>query len=463
MDSPEAPVDMPPNDSNQIFVNESVVAEYERRSNKRVVLAAAMFFGVLAVSGCNSQDVGANDSAPVQPSTSEVTPSAEPDEPTKFELARDALRHFQPDTMPDLEEFSNNPDRVQAREDAERYLEGKDAKLALVNYSSSSPEELEQLASTLEESLPAITASTFTVDVEVVQASPVAKRLYTSHNPNNEFNPEDDKNYGSVIAAAIMPNINDFDSVIALTDTQFGTADDSKNGQTLVGGKYADVTSVAETKPLTLANEVIHEYLHAVPRLHHAKTVMGEMGDFASAFPHDPAAEQRANLEEFLKTAWVDEYGMENVMGDVSRLFDTPPLTRTQLDVLGSAERMLDKDYIVERTKLNSDITSVAYNQESSENAIAVYTLDEMLGMRGRDDQGINGVIDLTFTPHYFDGTWNISVDGDTLDKGQVNFMNMYISQDPSQGHAQQTIDLPGGKTIRASITDSNGLLITAQ
>lgn len=462
MDSPEAPIDISPNESTQIAVSESVRAEYDRRPIKRVALAGAMFIGALAFAGCNNQEVDADDPAPVQPSSSEVVPSVEPDKESELHEAEATLAQFHPDIAPSLTNFSANPDHNKAIQDAERYLAGKDSKLVLINFSKTSPAEAEQIAEAVEGVISSVTAGTVHIEVDVVQASQVAKQLDHRRNPGQIFTPDSEKNYDSVIAAAVMPDINrGYNSVIALTDNQFqpGSEAEDSSGLSLTTGKYADVMNVSETEQLTNVNRIVHEYLHTVLRLQHAKSVMSEMGDFASAFPHESGAEQRANLAEFLSTATADEYGMENIMGDASRLFDSPPLTTAQLDSAGAAERMLNEPYLIKRSEPNEQ-APVVYTEQSSENAIAVYQLDEPLQLQGRTDQGLNAVFTVEFTPQYYEGLWNVSFDGITYDNGVVNFMNMYLSNDPSQGHVEQIIDMPNGKSISVSITDTNELQI---
>jgi hypothetical protein len=456
-----------PNDPVQLPAFDNPEAEYAQHPNNRLKIAGVVLLGALAFSGCNNQGIDAevpDSPLPGSPTTSEITPSQAPENDTKLEMAKAALAEFEPDEAPVLTNFSANTNHEQGAKDAERYLKSKDSRLVLVNFSSTSPAEVEQLAERIEEAVPEVTAGTVKVDVDVVQASPEAKQLYNAHNPNHVFNPGDDKNYGSVMAAAVMPDLNqEYNSIIALTDSHFpqdGTAAENNGGLSLSGGKYADIMDVAGTEPLTTENRTLHELFHTVLRLQHAKTVEGDLGDFASAFPADPSVEQRANLADFLSHAWFKEYGQANIMGDDSALTDTPPLTTAQLDALGAAERELDMPYPTKHHEL-SDQNPVIFNEQSSTNAVASYTLDELMGLRGRTDQGVNGFLTLDFAQQYYaEGVFGVSVDAVTIDNGTVRLMNMQISSNPTEGRRKQIIDLPNGKSIAVSVTETDELQI---
>jgi hypothetical protein len=458
--------------------HEIVQLEAKNRQHKLVGLGLAAAIGVSALAGCGTSEVNAEkDHLPTTSVVTETPTSSPESNVSTLEAARAVLDSFKPAPRPSNYEFADNKDTKRAAKDAEAYLANKQhSKLAIVDYTAMSPAATEQFGEKVAEKIKSVTVGTFKVDVDVYSASDIAQKLYAEHNKSGVFNPRDSLSYGAVIADAVMSDIKGYQSVIALTDSRFDPSSGmTGDAVTLSSGRYADLVQFTELEKPVLQDDgdglaadgtplydpsdiAVHEWLHAIPALEHSKTIMNENGDLGGAFPSDPNQPQHANLQKFIQSAHLDEFGGADVLGQTSRLGELPELSTAQLYLTEAAERMLDKPHRIHETDLNKD-GYARYTTETNTDTIAIYNLENPLHINSDSNQGINQVTRLAFSPQYHDGMWSVRFDGLTVDNGTINLMTLNLFNQSGAIH-EQTIDLPNGHSITASMNAAGSLEI---
>lgn len=424
------------------------------RHNKLISLGLAVAIGASALAGCG----GKVEAGPTEPSpsvvTTDETPSQSPEVPAPtLDEAREALKSFKAPQTPVLYEFSTNADKAQAKHDAEAYLALKDSRLALVNYTDLSPEQAEDFGNAVKERITYVTHGTFAVEVDVYQANDVAKALYEERTTQDGYHQDEVQDYASVVADVAMPEIDEqYASVIALTDSGF----DGKSFA-YYDGKYADVANVYNEYTDVMAsggngqgeegllndprNSAVHEWLHAVARLEHAKAATVNGSDLSGSFTANDDGSKEADLVDFLTDAHVEEYGGGGIMGATHDIGDDlRALRSSELYQTEAAERALGLEHAVTVDSL-TETRDLVYGKDTKDTVVTV-DLEGPVTV-GNDEN--NTIYQLDVTPMHDHGEWYVRIEGQTADNAKILLSYIDFYGAPDSGSVPYVINLPSG------------------
>lgn len=282
-------------------------------------------------------------------------------------------------------------------------------KIALLNYALTK-DDAKKLADTANGHLSGSTRGVINPNIVVVEPSDLAKQAFEEKVPGECIDPVNLDKSGAYIAAATMPELNEYDKIVSIMDRP---ACEITAGMTPGGAaftqhyRYADVYDNADQPLARLGIFTAHELAHLFG-LGHAGSLSGATShggftDINGIYDKDKGP---IDLGRYISSGLLQEYGQKSIMGSPVALSPGSTLDTAQLYALEWPQRELGVGTSIELHDL--DNSPIALNMQKKEGDWVIrWRLDSPLQMPSSENGEMSLVAQeefrsVIFSVHYF-------------------------------------------------------------
>ncbi len=284
-------------------------------------------------------------------------------------------------------------------------------KIALLNYALTK-DDAKKLASTTQAYLSGSTKEVINPRIAIIEPSDLATQAFNEQVPGECIDPVDMKKSGAYIAAATMPELNEYDKIVGImnrpaceTTTNMTTSMTPGGVAFVQHNRYADIYI---GQPLgRLGIFTAHELAHLFG-LGHAGSLSGATShggftDINGIYDKDKGP---IDLGRYISSGLLQEYGQKSIMGSPVALSPGSTLDTAQLYALEWPQRELGVGTSIELHDL--DNSPIALNMQKKEGDWVIrWRLDSPLQMPSSENGEMSLVAQeefrsVIFSVHYF-------------------------------------------------------------